>query len=95
MLGIVLLAGLSAGCGCDGEPETTVLPISNNRHAALLSLYGRDGVPIDECERLCASRDGSPSPSLEACELTTIEFDQGAVACTPYPECSADGDGAP
>ncbi len=57
LLGVSSLLVFATGCqdcACDNEPFETVFPLSAEEHASLVVLYGRDGIPSDQCQSICA-----------------------------------------
>lgn len=111
---LLMLASGCDGCTCDNPPETTVIPIAQADYQYLLTLYGADGVPVEDCQLRCLrgdeeyeppsfggggsggagglggqAADGPRNLDVDACKLTTIEFEQGAVECTFIPDCSS------
>ena len=59
--GVWLLGCAAAGCLCG--KLTTVFPISEAQYASLLSRFGAEALPDDECETLCRP---APTPTCAA-----------------------------
>jgi hypothetical protein len=57
-----MLASGCDGCACDNAAETTVIPIADDDYRHLLALYGRDGVPVEDCQLRCLRGDEEYEP---------------------------------
>ncbi|NUO48389.1 MAG: ferritin-like domain-containing protein [Polyangiaceae bacterium] len=59
---LLMLASGCDGCTCDNEPETTVIPIAQADYQYLRTLYGADGVPVEDCQLRCLRGDEDYEP---------------------------------